>query len=133
MPIIKPHVRRPGLPWREPDRTECGRPLWTTKGEKLIDRTQALDLIRDSGLETARHELCWPCVDSAARTPEWGADPVRALLRELTGSGGPDPELAGDLRALAELVNRHREEFDSLREGLDSVVDLASRRIRASR
>lgn len=128
-----PHVRRSGLPWRDADRTECGQPLWTIAAEHLLDRAQALNVVRDQGIETARQTLCWPCVDSTVRTPEWDADPVRALLRELTGSGGPPQDLAADLRALAALVDRHGDEFEALREGMGGVVSLDARRARATR
>lgn len=130
-PLPREHVRRPDLPWRTSTMTECGRP--TNDVGVVIDRDALIAKIKRDGVQRAAYTTCMTCMETARRWPLWSEDPVRALSREFYG-GRADPRFVGELRALAALVEEHRDEFDGYVEGLAETVSLDQvRRARARR
>jgi hypothetical protein len=120
------HIVRPALPWRDADRTECGKP--TNDVASCISRDDALQQVKREGIQRAAYSLCMTCIDTMKRWPrEWADDPVEALGREYYG-GRRHPSLEGELRALAALVEAHRDEFDGYLTGLADTVSLAAHR-----
>jgi len=121
------HIIRPGLPWRavEEPRTECGRAADSVAD--TIDRDELAPLARKLGRTRTYMVMCVTCLDTAQRWPAWDESPVGAMGREVHRS--PDPErFATELRAIDELIARHRDEFDQLVAGLADAPRLDDHR-----
>lgn len=128
MPETRPHIRRPDLPWRPSRFTECGRPVGDVK--EFITRDEALAKIKEFGFQRASFLTCMTCLTNTRQYRE--ETPVQSLSREFFGA--TDPALNDELRAIAAIVDAHRDEFDGFLEGLTTAVDLAAaRRERARR
>jgi hypothetical protein len=124
------HVRRPDLPWRTSERTECGRPI--NDVAKWIDRDALLARIKKLGKQRTGLVTCMTCWQTSARWKTFAEDPVDALYREVYGGSPADSHvLRAELRAIAALVDKYRNEFDDYLTGLDQTVNLADRRRRA--
>lgn len=121
------HVSRPTPPWREPEETECGRPL--AEVEQWVTRDQAGALIRKYGSQRAAFLLCMTCVNTANRHPRWEISPMGVLARKPAGRGGYKVSDL-EMRAVAMLVEQHRAEFDQLLAALQGTTSLAGRRRR---
>jgi hypothetical protein len=117
----RPHVLRPDLPWRRQQLTECGRPI--NDVTKVIDRGELTRMIRIDGIQRTSYGVCMTCLETAQRWPTWAADPVAAMSREV-GPSRQNPVVLAELRAIAALVEAHREEFDDYLSGLDQTVSL---------
>ena len=132
MPDNEPlkHIRRPDLPWREATLTECGRPV--TDVRALIDRAEAIALVKKHGMQRAAFILCMTCASTANRWPEWHDDPYGALAREFMGAGR-DPEMADYLTAIGMLVTAHHDEYVELLAGLKETVSIDEARKRRRR
>lgn len=137
MPEPVEHVRRPHPPWRKEDaRTECGRPVSDVR--LVITRDEFTAKLQQQGKRRAALSTCMTCLDTASQWPTWEQDPVQAIHRETYSNyggrqvygGAPVDEFRDELVALAELVNRHPEEFEAIRSGLSDTVSLADRRKR---
>lgn len=115
------HIARPRLPWRSYDDgsvTECG--LNAEKAPTLT-RDAYFQRVKDLGKQRAAMITCMTCAQTAERWGTWEDDPRTALQREIEweqrGRWSREPRgqrLKDELVAVAELVNLHREEFDSL-------------------
>lgn len=125
------HVLRPPLPWRRSQpRTECG--LTTEVGSDHVEtREQFKARLKLEGDRRARFSTCQTCLDTAQRWPSWDEDPAKCLERELPRWGQKQPvDVRQELRAVAMIVERHREEFDELVADMEAVVPLQAGRDR---
>ena len=129
------HIARPALPWRNPDRTECGRLL--TDVASVVDRSVIEAKIKRHGQQRAAFTTCMTCAQTSDRYRTWEVDPVEVMLRELDRSRAwkwnPDPSdgtvrTVHELRAIAALIDAHRDEFDAYVDGLETATDLTQRR-----
>lgn len=113
------HIERSPLPWRPERSTECGldatrHPTWT--------RDEAAKLAKDLGRQRFSMIVCMTCFGTADRHSTWEEDPASCMVRHaqrMTQRWGREyaPEkrrFADELRAIATLVERHRDEFDAL-------------------
>lgn len=113
LPAVIRHISRPSLPWRASNLTRCGRPVAEMGEGRVISLTQARSLMkrRDGGL------VCLTCTRHLNDWPEWDANPS-GLMHQYTRTGAWGPARDGwindDLRAIAALIERHRDEFDAL-------------------
>lgn len=125
---VRDHVRRTDLPWRIATTTECGKPVVDVAS--VISRAELVAKVKQDGIQRAAYSTCMTCLETARRWPDWNADPVEAVARDFYG-GRRDPRLRDELRAIAALVDAHRDEFDDYLTGLGETVDLlAARRAR---
>jgi hypothetical protein len=125
------HLLRPTFPWRTPDSTECGRALNDVQAVITVDEARAL--IAKYGSTRARFLLCGTCSETCNRHPTWDASPS-GLMHRLTerrwrGAASDNPT-DRDLRAIAALVEAHRDEFDGYLAGLDETTSLTDARTR---
>ncbi len=116
------HIRRPDLPWRSNDLTECGL---SVGDRKVFSWGEARGLVNNGQSECPPMwcRTCWTtfAANGGLSPDEATGDKARvgALYRELTRSSYAQWSPLGlELRALGELVDRHREEFASI---LDAV------------
>jgi hypothetical protein len=119
------HVRRPNLPWRIFDLTECG--LQTTD-RPVISRADLQAKWKRQGQQRAALTTCMTCLSTAQRWPSWDEDPAACLGRETYMGRSPDTRLADELRAIALLVEAHRDEFDQTVASLTAAPSLAEAR-----
>ena len=129
------HIARSPLPWREPtdNDTECGKSV--ADFARVISWDEALAIVRKHGQQRAAFVMCITCWQTTHRhgfrSPSGQAtfedEPTERLSREF---GKRREQTDRELRAMAELVSRHREEFDDLLSGV--VVPIAELR-RSSR
>jgi hypothetical protein len=141
--LVLVHVRRPPLPWRDVELTECGHPLG---GLPWITRDAFIAKVRREGEQRSQLTTCITCWGTAARHPAWEQDPVAAMMRETQrvrwarSFDGKQPGLVSfreELLAIAALIAAHPEEFTELLSGLASAPRLddarAARRAAARR
>lgn len=112
------HIERPRLPWREgPTITECG--LDASKVTTLT-RDEYFERLKDMGQQRSALLTCMTCGDTARRWATWDVDPRRALEREIVWEAGyyrrveRQFKLLDELRAIASLIDKHRDEFAGL-------------------
>lgn len=131
-PEPKDHVMRASLPWRPVEElTECGRPAGNFDPRYVLSRADAVARFRQQGHRRSFELFCMTCLDTVNRWPTWEKDPARTLSRHLGGYGrGRDDRIDDELRALAELVDRHRDEFDALLTAEGDLVRLSAVRNR---
>jgi hypothetical protein len=118
------HVKRPPLPWRESNRTECGLPV---AGNTVIDKPALVAKVKRLGQKRASFSTCMTCLDTCIRYHQRAGDiDEKALLniveREIQTARQVfyrdrrvHDTLLGDLQAIGILVERHRAEFDEIR------------------
>lgn len=121
------HIARDPLPWRAPDdnTTECGRDV--TDVASYFTRGEALELVKKHGQQRAAFLLCMTCVDRTNTyhwrgtdngayhgQTTWADEPMERLNHE---HGRRRLQLETELRAMAELVAAHPEEFAALLAG----------------
>lgn len=122
------HIARAPLPWRAPadNDTECGKHV--SQFAKVISWDDAVALVKRHGQARAAFLLCVTCVETARRhgyrSPvgqcTFDGEPTERLSREF---GKRREQTDRELRAMAELIARHRGEFDDLMTGV--VVPIA--------
>lgn len=115
------HILRPQLPWRkDAGITECG---YDASKVKTLTRDEYSARLKELGQQRAAMLTCMTCADTARRWKTWEDDPRRAIGREVEWeSGGAywssrtdrGQRLRDELLAIAEIVERHREEFDAI-------------------
>src|SRR4051812_10541779 len=122
------HVRRSDLPWRTMELTECGRPLSDVGA--YIDRDQLQARLRAWGKQRTSMHTCMTCWTASTHNPTFEHDPVQAMSREVRGAmwTKEQPQLAAELRALAALAVKYRDEFDDFVTGLGEAASLAQHR-----
>lgn len=152
------HIARRALPWRtEPQLTECGKPIGEL-GDRVVSREVIRTRVKDVGKQRAAFTTCMTCWSTSDRwtgeTEEH--DLITTVSREVNAlqhAAPPRPvhfqyretalprdrdvemwerhqHLARELRAIAALVEAHRDEFDGYLAGLADTVNLADRRRR---
>lgn len=122
------HVLRPKLPWRsEGELTECG---YDATKVKTLTRDEFVERLKDMGEQRTAILTCMTCVQTATRWHAWETDPRQALQREIEwehrGRWSRDDgrvRLAYELRAIAALIEAHREEFDQAVAKLQGVAE----------
>lgn len=132
------HVSRPDMPWRAATLTRCGREVAELAEGRVIDVDTARAKVKRLGQQRAAMFLCMTCCNHVGDWPEWDVNPIGRMNRECSGAAyrrDDDPRVAGlatDLRALAILADRHRDEFDAIVAGLQdpNLVGLAQHRAR---
>lgn len=131
------HIARPDLPWREPEGlTECGRPV--AEFAEVMTRDEAIAKVKDLGKTRFAMVSCITCWQTASRHPHWEKSPSSVMARSIERSGwrfGDSEErnlLDRELRAIAALIEAHREEFDQLVDVV-SIEDLRKARARRQR
>lgn len=114
------HIARPRLPWRSSDAdiTECG---YDASKVKTVSRAEFSDRLKNLGQQRTAMLMCMTCSDTASRWSDWESDPRQALDREISWERGEryrartdrGYRLHDELRAIAALIEAHREEFDA--------------------
>lgn len=136
------HIMRAPLPWRAGSPlTECGRDTASLEAVLTLDGFRAK--IRRDGQTRAKLTSCVTCWTAAERYVRWADDPTAVVGRECGrlrwefAGGQPNPDrvrMNAELRVLAALVDRHRDEFDSDVAALIAAPTLdAARAARARR
>lgn len=127
------HVIRPSLPWR-PDvdaMTECGL---RADSYPSVPRDEASAQWKKMGAQRAALWLCMTCVNTAERWPTWDEDPAGCLGREVEraryrrGDKTEAEVFRSELRAIAKLIELHRDDFDTLLSDLGETVSLRDHR-----
>lgn len=127
------HVVRSSLPWRSESLTECGRGL--NDVGSAITQQQLHERVKEYGAQRTAFTVCMTCWTTASAHREtWESDPVALLYRETQRAGGAlvsprsdRPErvlLTAELRAIAALIEAHRDEFDQYIVGLAETASL---------
>lgn len=128
------HVERPCLPWRREERTECGLP---SAAHPTLTRVEFESKVRKEGLQRSQVTTCQTCWSTARRHPTWEESPSGRLARECVGWAmrhRQDASINDELRAIALLIDAHREEFDATLAALGETIELeAARRARKKR
>lgn len=126
------HIERSNLPWRPERRTECGldaerHPTWT--------RDEAEAIARDLGQQRFAFVVCMTCLSTAQRHSTWEQDPASCMVRHaerntLRWSSDDEERVLfnNEIRAIALLVEAHRDEFDELVAGLGDTAALSKAR-----
>lgn len=129
------HIARAPLPWRAPadNDTECGKPV--SEFASVISWDEAVELVKAHGQQRSAFLLCMTCLQTAPRHG-WRVRDTHGVPAQMTFEDFPSDRIARDLgkrreqtdrelRALAELVTRHRQEFDDLMAGrIVPIADL---------
>lgn len=131
--LTRDHIIRADLPWRKADLTECGRKIETVKG--VTTMADVLDRVKRLGKQRTAFTVCMTCYSTGYNYQSWEQDPLDVMRRHCVrygrDAGADNARLRDELRAIAALVEAHRDEFDGYIQGLAETVDLASRRRRA--
>lgn len=112
------HILRPQLPWRDGDGaiTECG---YDGTKVKAITRVEFAQRLKDYGKLRTSMMTCMTCSDTAQKYGTWDDDPRRAVQREIEwecryrDSERRGVRMRDELLAVAELIEKHREDFDA--------------------
>ena len=118
------HVIRPTLPWRLPERgaiTECG---YDASKVQAVTRAEFFNRIKELGKQRTAMITCMTCADAAQRWGTWEDDPRLAMQREVEWErrcpyyrkhyeDERGTRLKDELLAIADLIESHRDEFDS--------------------
>ena len=129
------HILRSPLPWRRARHTECGRP--EHKVHRTIERHEYEQRLAQWGQRRTAFTVCQTCAPRYNSAETWDRSPIEMMHRETQRVGpwsAPDKptedqrQLIHELRALAALVEAHREEFDQYMAGLEGTISLAERR-----
>jgi pterin-4a-carbinolamine dehydratase len=100
----------------------------------VISRTEFVAKVQRLGPRRAALTTCLTCFETAQRWPTWEVDPCRRIAREVRSADWKqDTQLRDELTAMAELISRHRPEFDSILASLGETVRLADHRRKVRR
>jgi len=137
------HVERPELPWRQPEQalTECGL---VAAAYPTISRLELAQRWKEWGQQRTAMTVCMTCFNTAQHWRTWEQDPLHGIERAaklephrwvppgfqeinpaIASEGSP---LRTELRAIAILIERHRDEFNGLVVGLGQVSSLDQQR-----
>ena len=123
------HVARPNLPWRHDVLTECG--LTEMSAQRVLTRAAFEDKVKRQGKTRSAMTTCMTCWQTASRWKDWSQAPSEVMRREMPAWSSPlhpHNRLDAELRAIAALIEAHREEFDGFLRGLAATSDLDTRR-----
>lgn len=132
------HITRTALPWREATKTVCGHPVAQYPAGLVVNLADARVMQRRLGKQRFALAICMTCAHNVGHWVEWDENPIGRMEREVTGGafGKREPVLEAELRAIAALIELHREEFDDLVSSYvnrDVVTMAQLRRQRAGR
>ena len=113
------HVLRPPIPWRDSERrTECGLDPERIHPDYVIERDELVRRMKRDGQQRTYVLTCVTCLNTANRWPTWEQSPSGFMGRLVNPPMGQrDEERArvdAELRAMVELVGRHRALFGEL-------------------
>lgn len=138
------HIERPELPWRKPEQrmTECGL---VAASFPTIPRHEFVERWKQWGRQRTAIMTCVTCFQTAQHYAPWALDPLDGIERAMRGERhyrsygnlfetertipAPNTPLRLELRAMAILVERHKDEFEGLLTGLGNAIDLNERRL----
>lgn len=121
------HVLRALPPWDDQTfTTECGR---DDVAGKLLTRDQFVAKIAEQGQQRSAMTTCMTCWNTASKYRPWNVSPTETMARWL-GPGWRSDEHDVELRAIAALIEAHRDEYDGYIHGVDQAEDLGARRRR---
>lgn len=120
------HVVRTVPPWREPRHTECGLDL--TEDRAVISREELYARARKLGRQRTLLAHCLTCVETVQRHQTWEKNPGSVIERELGWNSKTKELFNRELRAIAAMIEEHRDEFDAFVEGLEETSSLDERR-----
>lgn len=127
------HIERPRLPWQADYLTECGRRADDFREGLVLGRVEVKALVAEHGKQRMTFLLCITCLNRSNYSfDSWEVNPAAVMRRHCDRAGsGSDPQmpLNVELRALALLVEAHREEFDQAVEALSSLDNLTAKRL----
>jgi hypothetical protein len=106
--------------------TECGRPVDELR--EVVSRQAFLRLSQQWGQVRTALLVCMACFETARRWKSWDEDPIDGLKRVIYSESSAAALLRCELRALAMLAEKYRQEFDKLVAGVGKVVQLSDRR-----
>lgn len=128
------HIERQCLPWRDGQGlTECGRTAGDVKSMLTLEEAQTK--FRREGQQRAAYTTCMTCLTRARHARKWHDNPVEVVIREY----GRDQyrnnyeDSVRELHAIALLIERHREEFDTTVAGLAATSSLDEVRAKRAR
>ena len=128
------HVLRALPPWRTGAETECGRAASDTG--RVISRDEFVAKVNRQGQQRAAMSTCMTCWQTAQRHHDWAHSPSSVLEREVNRAthwrkaGEEEPLIDRELRAIAALIDAHRDEFDGYLAGLGETLSLDELRAR---
>lgn len=108
------HIIRPYPPWSEPVLTNCGHRV--EKVHSVISLDEAKRRVEELGKRRAVLTICMTCADRLH--PLWDHNPLGVL------AAAPRDTVVRDLRAIALLIEAHRDEFDATVAGLAQTTAL---------
>jgi hypothetical protein len=120
------HVRRPDLPWRIQTLTECGKSIKDVKA--CVERRELMAHLKKHGQQRTAFAFCMTCSQTCQRWSAWESDPVDCIRREVCNGRSAESGFRDELRGMALLVEKYREEFDEYLAGLTETVSLSERR-----
>jgi hypothetical protein len=136
------HIIRPLLPWRtgEGAITECG---YDASKVKALTREDYIARFKELGQQRCAMLTCMTCSDTLRRwRSAWEDDPRAVIGREVEWEHGGSywrartdrgHRLKDELRAIAALIDAHRDEFDGLVEGAMRRRDWLEKKAEAAR
>jgi hypothetical protein len=138
------HVLRAALPWRDgPVLAECGK--LPEPGMPVMTLAEFIAAVKRDGKQRTSLFTCMTCWTTADRHQgvSWEADPLGVIAREVgwaryavTGAIRDEPTARlfhTEQLAIAELISRHREEFDGLVAEIAVTPRLGDRRRQGKR
>lgn len=121
-PVVT-HLLRVRLPWSTTDKTECGKDPEQFK--RVCSRADAVRRWKEIGQGRAQYEFCMTCVQTANRHPEFKDQPVAATKRgSYWMTEAHDARAVAELRAVALVLDTHREEFEAAVEEILTAPSL---------
>lgn len=127
------HLVRPGPPWRQTEKTECGLP---TANLPTITRDELDERMKKLGQRRTLFGACVTCWETARRHPTWDRDPAKAYSRDFgyhKVHGAAGDQLSNELRALEALWSAHRDEYEAHLAALTGTLTLTDARRRRTR
>jgi hypothetical protein len=118
------HVIRASLPWHDEELTECGRR--TDDVARTITIEEFMARLRKYGQQRAAFTVCMTCWHTCGHQAQWDTDPVGVMQRWTQRDKGD--RMKTELRAIAALIDAHRDEFDQFITDSAHVTDLSQRR-----
>lgn len=135
------HIKRASPPWQRDHYTICGRPVADVASVVSFEAIQA-KITRD-GKRRAAFSTCMTCAERAHRGGEtWERAPAvvvhtyvekagwAGMYGPLRDEDGRAARIINELRALALVFDRHRDEFDAALVDLEGTSSLDERRRR---
>lgn len=126
------HIERSNLPWHDERKTECGLdprgvPTWT--------RDEAIAQAHKLGRQRFSLFCCMTCTNTVERHSTWDKDPASCLVRYAErntlrhsryrpNESAEADRFAAELRAIAAMIEQHRDEFDERVAGLLGTASL---------